>query len=219
MWRRKKFRYSENENNPYLIQDGKESYENTAWNRKKEIFWNGNPITVELACGRGEYSTGFGRQFSDRNFIGVDIRGDRIFHGLQEVEKYQLTNVRFLRGQIVHLDKHFAENEIDEIRVVQPDPRPRDWDERRRLTSKRFLNLYKTILQPWGIFHLKTDHTGFFEYSLKSLEENGFEILEQTTDLHTTPKLLAQQYWVITRYEQMAMDKWEKIKYLKARVL
>lgn len=219
MWRRKKYRYACNEENKFLLEPGKEKYEIIKGNWHTNFFKNQNPITLELACGRGEYSTGLWQQFPERNFIGVDIRWDRIFHWLQKVEEYDLENVGFLRAQIVHLDKYFAENEIAEIRVVQPDPRPREWDERRRLTSKRFLALYKKLLQPWGIFYLKTDHTGFFEYSLKSLKQNGFEILEQTTDLHTTPKLLAQQYWVITRYEQIALDKWEKIKYLKAKVL
>ncbi len=218
MWRRKKYRYACNEENPFLVEAGKEIYENIKGKRHSDFFKNNNPITLELACGRGEYSTGFWPQFPERNFIGVDIRGDRIFHGLQKVDEQKLTNVGFLRAQIVHLDKYIAENEVAEIRVVQPDPRPRDGDEKRRLTSKRFLELYKKILQPGGIFNLKTDHTGFFEYSLESLQANWFEILEQTTDLHNDPELLAQHYWVITRYEQMAIDKWETIKYLKARV-
>ncbi len=218
MWRRKKYRYACNEENSFLVEAGKEIYENIKGKRHTDFFKNTNPITLELACGRGEYSTGFWPQFLERNFIGVDIRGDRIFHGLQKVDEYKLTNIGFLRAQIVHLDKYISENEIAEIRVVQPDPRPRDGDEKRRLTSKRFLELYKKILQPGGIFNLKTDHTGFFEYSLESLKENWFEILEQTRDLHNTPELLAQQYWVVTRYEQMAIDKGETIKYLRARV-
>ncbi|PID34697.1 MAG: tRNA (guanosine(46)-N7)-methyltransferase TrmB [candidate division SR1 bacterium] len=218
MGRRKKYRYACNEENPFLVEAGKEIYEKIKGKRHTDFFKNTNPITLELACGRGEYSTGFGPQFPERNFIGVDIRGDRIFHGLQKVDEQKLTNVGFLRAQIVHLDKYIAENEIAEIRVVQPDPRPRDGDEKRRLTSKRFLELYKKILQPGGVFHLKTDHSGFFEYSLESLQANGFEILDQTTNLHATPDLLAQQYGVVTRYEQMAIDQGETIKYLRARV-
>ncbi len=218
MWRRKKYRYACNEEHPFLIEEGKPLYETIQGNRHTEFFKNTNPITLELACGRGEYSTGFWSQFPERNFIGVDIRWDRIFHGLQKVDEHHLTNVGFLRAQIVHLDTYIADNEVAEIWVVQPDPRPRDWDEKRRLTSKRFLELYKKILKPWGLFHLKTDHDWFFKYSLESLQANWFEIIDQTTDLHATPELLAQQYWVVTRYEKMALEKGETIKYLCARV-
>lgn len=123
---------------------------------------------LELACGKGEYAVGLAKHFPDTLFIGIDIKGDRIARGVRAANADGLTNVRFIRGIIHHLDRRFAEGEIDEIRIVHPDPRPKPGDEKRRLTSPRFLKMYSLLLIPEGHVKLKTDDRDLFDYSVET---------------------------------------------------
>jgi tRNA (guanine-N7-)-methyltransferase len=183
----------------------------------KEHFKNEKPITVELACGRGEYSIGLGKIFPERNFIGVDIKGERIWKGSTQAVEHDLVNVAFLRTQILLLENFFAEGEIDEIWMTFPDPRPRKRDIKRRLTSPRFLTMYKSLLRPGGMVRLKTDNTALFEYTLEELSvREDIDDLRYTRDLYES-ELRPECFDIRTRYEEEFTAKGERIKYLRFR--
>jgi tRNA (guanine-N7-)-methyltransferase len=151
---------------------------------RTEIFKNENPIVLELGCGKGEYSVGMGEHYPDKNFIGVDIKGNRIWRGAKTAFENKMNNVYFIRTQIDHIASFFAEGEVDEIWITFPDPQPKDRLERKRLTSPMFINRYAGFLKPGGIIHLKTDHEGFFRYTLEEVERCKFKLLESTFSLY-----------------------------------
>ena len=151
---------------------------------RTEIFKNDNPIVLELGCGKGEYSVGMGEQYPNKNFIGVDIKGNRIWRGAKTSFENKMTNIYFVRTQIDHIASFFAEGEVDEIWITFPDPQPKDRLERKRLTSQMFIDRYARFLKPEGIIHLKTDHEGFFQYTLDEVERCKFKLLESTFSLY-----------------------------------
>ncbi|SIN72766.1 tRNA (guanosine(46)-N7)-methyltransferase TrmB [Algoriphagus halophilus] len=215
MSRKKLVRFKENEENPNVIQDGKAIFESIKGNWNEVQFKNTNPIVVELACGRGEFTVGLGRVFRDQNFIGVDIKGSRIWKGSSTATAEGIHNVAFLRTQIELLDRFFAEGEISELWITFPDPFPRDGDEKRRLTSPRFLDMYKPLLKKGGTVHFKTDNTGLFDYSLALFQEReDINLLGFTHDFYES-EWKDDHLGIQTRYEKMFSEKGEKIKYLK----
>ena len=215
MSRKKLVRFKENEENPNVIQDGKEIFETIKGNWNETQFQNENPIVVELACGRGEFTVGLGRVFRDQNFIGVDIKGSRIWKGSSTATAEGIHNVAFLRTQIEQLDKFFAAGEISELWITFPDPFPRDGDEKRRLTSPRFLEMYKPLLKAGGTVHFKTDNTGLFDYSLELFQSReDINLIGFTHDFYQS-EWKDDHFGIQTRYEKMFSEKGEKIKYLK----
>ncbi|MBB6325735.1 tRNA (guanine-N7-)-methyltransferase [Algoriphagus iocasae] len=215
MSRKKLVRFKENEENPNVIQDGKEIFETIKGNWNETQFQNENPIVVELACGRGEFTVGLGRVFRDQNFIGVDIKGSRIWKGSSTATAEGIHNVAFLRTQIEQLDKFFATGEISELWITFPDPFPRDGDEKRRLTSPRFLEMYKPLLKTGGTVHFKTDNTGLFDYSLELFQSReDINLIGFTHDFYQS-EWKDDHFGIQTRYEKMFSEKGEKIKYLK----
>ncbi|MCD8540535.1 MAG: tRNA (guanosine(46)-N7)-methyltransferase TrmB, partial [Leadbetterella sp.] len=187
-----------------------------AWN--EVYFRNTNPIVLELACGKGEYTVGLGSRFPGHNFIGIDIKGDRIARGSAKAVELGLKNVAFLRTGIQYLDEFFEENEVSEIWLVHPDPQPRDKEEKRRLTNPRFLELYKRYLKDGGIYHLKTDSEFLFDYSLEVMKADPqFEILGFTKDLYNSP-LKEGHFEIVTHYERFFTEKGAAINYLEARL-
>ena len=215
--RAKRSRFSDNESAGNIIQEGKPLFEHIRGKWQADYFNNSNPITLELACGYGEYTTGLARIYPQRNFIGMDIKGDRLWQGSIVANEENLVNVAFLRGLVHDLAKHFAINEADEIWLTFPDPRPKNKDARRRLTGKRFMALYKEVLKPTGWLKLKTDDTSLFDYTLLELEKrDDITDLEFTFDLATS-EMLSEHHGIITRYEQQFSELGEKIKYLKFR--
>lgn len=171
--------------------------------KRKETFGY-KKIVLELACGKGQYSVGLAPHFPDTLFIGIDIKGDRISRGIQQANETGLQNVRFIRGIIHHLDKRFAPGEIDEIRIVHPDPRPRVSDEKRRLTSPRFISMYHELLIPHGTVRVKTDDKDLFQYSLEQYKIAGWSCLAATQDLYQSA-FLADHFSIVTDYEKMAL--------------
>ena len=165
----------------------------------KNFFKNDNPITLELACGRGEYSVGLGREHRDHNYIGVDIKGNRIHNGAKTAITEGLTNVAFLRAHIGQITNYFAANEVSEIWIVFADPFIKKGKEKNRLTHSRFLNAYQQILKPGGIINLKTDSPVLYNFTLETIEETGCTIVEQVEDIHgkglATGKLGIQTYY------------------------
>lgn len=217
MGRNKLVRFKQNEANRNVVQQGKEIFTRIKGNWNAIQFENDHPLTVELACGRGEFTVGLARRYPDRNFIGVDIKGSRIWKGSTAAVAEGLENVAFLRSQIEVLDEFFGEEEIDELWITFPDPRPREGDEKRRLTSPRFLDLYRPMVKKGGTVHLKTDNTGLFDYTLEILgKRNDLKDLEFTHDFYTS-KYKHDHFGIQTRYEKMFSEQGEKIKYLKFR--
>lgn len=197
------------------IEIGKPIFEKIQGNWNELQFKNENPITIELACGKGEYTIGLARQIKDSNFIGIDLKGERMWIGSSQAIEEGLDNVAFLRTHILELEKLFKPNEVSEIWLTFPDPRPKDRDEKRRLTHTRYLEIYKNILAPDGWFKFKTDNTGLFKYTLEILAERSDILdLEYTMNLYSSP-LNVEHYGIQTRYEKKHNDAGENIKYMK----
>ena len=183
------------------------------WNQY--FFKNNNPITLELACGRGEYTLALAEKYPDRNFIGVDIKGARIWRGATNALNQKLTNVAFLRVRIEIIEKFFEKNEVAEIWITFPDPFLRPSKSNRRLTSPTFLNAYKKILVDNGWVHLKTDDPTLYDFSLETIEaDNDYIIDYQSNDVYAKP-LEIDELAFKTYYEKMHLKKGRKIKYIK----
>lgn len=215
MSRTKLKRFNELTDRYNVLEDNKPLYQNLKGNWNKEYFPKDQPITLELACGKAHYTTGLAAVFPDRNFIGIDVKGDRLWVGSTIALENNLTNTAFLRAQIEHLDQFFDQNEVSEIWITFPDPRPRKRDIKRRLTSPRFLELYKQVMKPEGIVNFKTDNTQLFEYTLELFEERkDIELIGHTFDLYKSP-LNRLHYGICTDFERKFQEKGEDIKYLR----
>lgn len=211
----KTFRFKVIAERANVVEPGKELYTKVRGHWNDLYFPKSSPVTVELACGRGEYSVALASRNPDRNYIGVDVKGDRIWKGSTLAVEQGLTNIGFLRTNILAIESFFEPGEVDEIWLTFPDPRPRKRDIKRRLTSPRFLEMYKRILRPGGIFRLKTDNTLLFGYTLETLKDRRDIIdLTFTDDLYQS-SLREECYDIRTRYEEMFAAKGETIKYLR----
>lgn len=181
MAKRKLRNFAELEQFEHVIQNPfeKEDYDHRLkgkWNT--EFFKTARPITLELGCGKGEYSVALAAEHPERNFLGVDIKGSRIWRGARTAFDAKMDNAGFLRTQIERITNFFEPAEVSEIWITFPDPQPQKTRERKRLTSPEFLDRYRKILQPEGIVHLKTDSAFLFEYSLEVIKEQKLEILK-----------------------------------------
>ena len=200
-----------------VIEQGKDLYLNIKGRWKAAYFKNPHAVTVELACGRGEYTIGLAERFPERNHIGIDVKGDRIWKGSTWAVEKGLQNVAFLRAGALGLEQFFDPGEIDELWITFPDPRPRKRDIKRRLTSPRFLGIYKKLIAPGGFLRFKTDNTALFEYTMEELSlRDDIKDLRFTRDLYQD-ELRPECFDIRTRYEEMFAAKGEKIKYLRFR--
>ncbi len=178
-----------------------------------EFFGNDNPITLELACGKGEYSVGLGRQHKDRNYIGIDIKGNRMYIGAKQALSEGLSNVAFLRTHILQIQDYFEPGEVDEIWIIFPDPFLRESKEKNRLTHPRFLYRYQQILKPGATINLKTDSRELFDYTHESIKETSCEIKESITDIYGKGKGTGPLA-IKTFYEQMHLENGRLINYV-----
>ena len=180
-----------------------------------EVFKNKNPIVVELGCGRGEYTIGLSENNTSKNFIGVDVKGNRVWTGAKHAVENQMNHVAFLRTRIDFIDLCFEENEVSEIWITFPDPQPQKNRARKRLTNPDFfLNRYKKILKPGGLIHLKTDNTFFYEYTMEVIKERNYDLIFATDDLYNNcPEDREELTSIKTYYETLFTGRGERIKY------
>ncbi|GAB5525598.1 MAG: tRNA (guanosine(46)-N7)-methyltransferase TrmB [Roseivirga sp.] len=217
MGRQKTRRFEETFKARNVIEETKPHYHQMKGKWNKDFFGNDQPITLEIGCGKGEYSVGLAKIYPERNFIGVDIKGDRLWAGSRRATEGNLSNVCFLRAQVQHIEDFFEPNEVSCIWITFPDPRPRDRDIKRRLTNPRFLEYYKTLLKPGGMVYFKTDNTPLFEYTLEVLRERSDILdLEHTFNLYES-EYMDEHHGIKTKFEQKFHDLGEDIKYLKFR--
>jgi tRNA (guanine-N7-)-methyltransferase len=215
--KRKQERFRVIEQNSNVIEPSKPAYQTIKGRWRSDYFKNANPITLELACGRGEYTVGLARLFPHQNFIGVDIKGERIWKGSTNALSGNLHNACFLRTHILMIENFFEPGEVDEIWLTFPDPRPRKRDVKRRLTSPRYLEIYKIILRTGSYVRLKTDNTQLYAYTLAELQtRSDVTDLAFTADVYNSD-LKKECFDIKTRYEQEFGEKGEKIKYLRFR--
>ncbi|KYG72874.1 tRNA (guanosine(46)-N7)-methyltransferase TrmB [Roseivirga echinicomitans] len=217
MSRQKQKRFEELKERENVLEDYKALYTQLRGNWNKLYFKNEQPITIEMGCGRGEYTTGLARVYPNRNFVGVDVKGDRLWVGSTQAIEENLTNVAFLRAQIQSIESFFAPNEVETIWITFPDPFRRDGDAKRRLTSPRYLEYYKELLTENGQVFFKTDNTPLFDYTLELLSErNDIIDLEYTRNLYDS-EYMNDHYGIKTKFEEKFYDLGENIKYMKFR--
>jgi tRNA (guanine-N7-)-methyltransferase len=185
------------------------------WN--KEIFKNENPVVLELGCGKGEYTVGLATRFPDKNYIGIDIKGARMWRGAKTSNEMKLPNVAFLRTRIEFINSFFRTEEVDEIWITFPDPHPGRRNSNKRLTSPWYLNSYRQFLKNNGIIHLKTDNIELFNYTKTIVCHNKLEINFSTCDLYSE-NLPDDILSIITHYEKIFLTEGLKINYITFRL-
>lgn len=180
----------------------------------KGFFKNDKPVVLELACGKGEYTVNLATLFPDKNFIGIDYKGNRIWRGAKTALEENIDNVGFLRIQIETLLEYFGPGEIDEIWITFPDPQPQISREKKRLTSSRFLDMYKVILKPGGKVNLKTDNDNLYAYTLEKINELGLNKHIQTEDLYHS-EFANEVLSIKTYYERKYLKDNKNINYVQ----
>lgn len=179
-----------------------------------DMFENDNPIVLELACGKGTYTLELARRNPDKNFVGIDIKGNRIWKGARQALEEELDNVRFLRIYIDHLDEYFAQDEVDDIWITFPDPYPRHSDRSKRLSSPKFLKIFQRVLKPEGTIHFKTDSDELFSFTKKTVRKSEWEVQDIVDEIYQErpyDELLTIQ----THFEKRHLDKGRSIKYIQ----
>ncbi len=217
MGRKKLWRLAELENFDNLIQftDQPEQEDfrlRGVW--KKDHFKNNNPITLELACGKGDYTVALAEKHPDRNFIGIDMKGPRLWSGCVAAQERNLTNAAFLRIEILNIAHYFTEGEIDEIWITFPDPFLKNGSYNKRLTATRYLDAYKQVTKTGATIHLKTDSASLFEFSLRSLRDNKCTVEERVNNVHNN-KEVHEDLYIKTNYEKKHLADNRIIKYVR----
>lgn len=178
------------------------------------FFQNTNPVTLELACGKGEYAVGLGRLHAERNFIGVDIKGNRMWVGAKAALDEGLTNVAFIRTQIEKITDYFEESEVEEIWITFPDPQLRLSKTKKRLTHPRFLRLYQSFLKPNGTINLKTDSPHLYNFTKKVINLFGLTLVTDLDNVYSQTEV-NDDLRIQTHYEKLDIAQSSKIHYLK----
>ena len=177
-------------------------------------FKNHHPLLLELACGRGEYTVNLAQLYPQKNFIGIDVKGNRMYIGAKNALENSIENAAFLRTQIEKLPAYFAAEEVDEIWITFPDPQLRLSKAKKRLTHPRFLRLYQKVLKPHAPIHLKTDSPQLYDFTKKVIAMYGLHLLEDTNDAYAMENI-AEELKIKTHYESLDIAGSKKIHYLK----
>ncbi len=181
------------------------------WN---EFFHNNNPVTLELACGKGEYAVGLGKLYPQKNFIGIDQKGNRIWVGAKKAIQLGLANVGFLRTQIDRIGEYFEKDEVNEIWITFPDPQLRTGKAKKRLTHPKFLRMYKGFLTPNGFIHLKTDSPDLYEFTKLVIEKYNCKLFDDIDDIYKNGKI-TDELQIKTHYESLDIAGSNRVHYLK----
>jgi len=190
------------------------------WNTKgvkkdiKKLFKQRKEVILELGCGKGEYTVQLAKRYPGKIFIGVDIQGERIWKGAKQAIEENIPNAYFLRTQIENIQEYIPKKSISEIWLTFPDPFPKDRKAKKRLTSPRFLDIYKKILKRGGVVNLKTDSQGLYEYTLEQIEEKKLKIEENNQDIYASSDI-EDVTGIQTTFEKKHLEKGKTIKYLK----
>jgi tRNA (guanine-N7-)-methyltransferase len=178
-----------------------------------DFFKNSNPITLELACGKGEYAVGLGQLYPQRNFIGVDLKGNRIWVGAKKARLQNLTNVAFLRTQIDRITEYFSAGEIEEIWITFPDPQLRLSKTKKRLTHPKFLRMYQQFLKPGGKINLKTDSPDLYAFTKKVISKYGCVLHEDVDNIYMQTQV-KEELKIKTHYESLDIAGSSRVHYL-----
>lgn len=214
-------KFNENLTFPNLFQLGFHDLEEKGcelrgqWNHT--FFNNENPIILELGCGKGEYTVGLAVKYPQNNYIGIDVKGARLWRGAKTSLEQNLKNTAFIRTRIEMITQFFAKDEVSEIWITFPDPQPKAHKAHKRLISQRFLSSYQEFLAPNGIIHLKTDNRNLFDYCVEVIETEKHELIFATTDLYNSG-IEADVLSIQTFYEKQFLAQGFKINYLKFRL-
>lgn len=184
---------------------------------KQEVFGNEHPLVLELGCGAGEYTVGLARLYPQKNFMGLDIKGARIWKGAVIAQREELKNVAFLRTRIDFISSFFAKDEVDELWITFPDPQERRRRRKKRLTADIFLNFYRQFLTDGGFINLKTDNFGLYTYTLELAKYNNLEIEWHTDDLYQTDRS-DETVSIQTFYEDRFRAEGMKINFIRFRL-
>lgn len=209
MGQKKLIRFQEIESFPNVLQ-----YPKDMQGKWKDYFKNNNPITLELACGKGEYAVGLGRLYPQQNFIGIDVKGNRIWRGAKTALEEGLNNVAFLRSKIDKVDDYFAPGEVSEIWITFPDPQLRFSKMKKRLTHPRFLRVYQQFLQPGGLIHLKTDSPDLYHFTKSVINIYGLQLLVDYDDIYQQQNL-SEVLRIKTHYEGLDIAQSNRVHYLQ----
>jgi tRNA (guanine-N7-)-methyltransferase len=185
--------------------------------RWSAFFDNNHPVTLELACGKGEYAVGLGRMHPEKNFIGIDLKGNRIWVGAKKALDENLNNVAFVRSQIDKIDQYFEKEEVAEIWITFPDPQLRTSRAKKRLTHPHFLRLYQKFLKKGGVIHLKTDSPDLYDFTKLVIHFHDLELIEDNNDLYAN-NTVSEQLKIQTYYESLDIARSKKIHYLQFRL-
>lgn len=178
----------------------------------RAFFRNDNPLTLELACGKGEYTVGLAKMYPQRNFLGVDLKGNRIYIGAKKCLQDNIPNAAFLRTQIDKIPSYFQTGEVEEIWLTFPDPQLRKSKARKRLTHPKFLRLYQQILIPGGLIHLKTDSPVLYAFTRMVIELCRLPLLEDSDDIYAAP--MKEELKIRTHYEGLDIARSSRVHYL-----
>ncbi|WP_314894988.1 tRNA (guanosine(46)-N7)-methyltransferase TrmB [uncultured Capnocytophaga sp.] len=222
MGKNKLKRFRENETFTNVLQPSREEILSGNFPLKgkwaSDFFQNGNPIVLELGCGKGEYTVNLAQQYPQKNFIGVDIKGARFWRGAKTALEEKVPNAAFLRCQIELIDMIFASNEVAEIWITFPDPQIKYKRTKHRLTNADFLEKYKKILAPDGLIHLKTDSEFLHGYTLGLLHGLGHEILYANHHIYRNEGAPAEVLAIQTTYEKIYLAQGKPITYIRFRL-
>ncbi len=178
------------------------------------FYRNDHPLTLELACGKGEYTVGLAKMYPERNFLGVDLKGNRIYIGAKKCLEEHITNAAFLRTKIDQVDQYFTRNEVEAIWLTFPDPQLRKSRARRRLTHPKFLRLYQKLLIPGGLIHLKTDSPVLYTFTKWVIDLCHLPLLEDSEDIHTGAGPVKPELLIKTHYEGLDIAGSSRVHYL-----
>ncbi len=216
MGKNKLKKIEENKTFPYLFQPSPERMFTQDFNLKgkwnSDFFKNDHPIILEVGCGKGEYTVGLAERHPENNYIGIDIKGPRLWRGCKTVQELSLKNVAFIRNKVEFLNSFFAENEISEIWITFPDPQAEK--AKKRLTSARFLDIYSKMLIPENCVNLKTDSVLLFSFTQRIIKQNSLETVFSTNDLYASG-YIEKAYDIKTHYEKKFLQKNLPINFLK----